>query len=130
MFQINQGTIICCYRLRLMRNYGLSLKNPYFWDLGYKITVFRIFWTSNYYKHFQKQPKSTLAIEWCMNCHICMKKHFGQFSRGGGPSQKLNRKFFLHRNMTIHTPFDSPCRVYKKLVVFGNFYSDYWSKKS
>ena len=35
MFQINQGTIICCFRLRLMRNYGLSLKNPYIWDLGY-----------------------------------------------------------------------------------------------
>jgi hypothetical protein len=29
--------------------------------------------------------------------------------------------------MTIHTPFESPFRDYKKLVIFGNDYSDYWS---
>jgi hypothetical protein len=32
--------------------------------------------------------------------------------------------------MTIHTPLDSPCRVYKKSVVFGKFYINYWSKIS
>jgi hypothetical protein len=49
--------------------------------LGFRITAFRIIWTSNRHKHFQKQLiSSKQAIEWCMNCHIWMKKNFSQFS--------------------------------------------------
>jgi hypothetical protein len=29
-------------------------------------------------------------------------------------------QIFLQPNMTIHTPFDNPFRVYEILVVFGN----------
>jgi hypothetical protein len=50
------------------------------------------------------------------------------FHRQGEPLPKKNSKFFLLPNMTIHTPFDSPYRVYKKLVVFENVLGDYWSK--
>ena len=51
------------------------------------------------------------------------------FGKGPPLCRKLT-KIFIHPNMTIHTPLDSPCRVYKKLVVFGKFYFDYWSEIS
>jgi UDP-3-O-[3-hydroxymyristoyl] glucosamine N-acyltransferase len=35
---------------------------------------------------------------------------------------KIDQFYFLHPNITIHTPIDSPCRVDKKCVVFKNIF--------
>ncbi len=42
--------------------------------------------------------------------------------------EKIDQNFF-YPDITIHTPIESPCRVYSKYIVFGNIYSDVWSKK-
>jgi hypothetical protein len=41
-----------------------------------------------------------------------------------------NSNFFFHPNITIYTPFDSPCRVDKKCAVIKNVYSDFRAKIS
>ena len=41
---------------------------------------------------------------------------------------KIDRNFF-YPDITIHTPIESPSRVYSKYVVLRNIYSDVWFKK-
>jgi hypothetical protein len=38
-------------------------------------------------------------------------------------------KIFFYSDFKIHTPIESPSRVYSKYVLLRNIYSDVWSKK-
>jgi len=60
--------------------------------------------------------------------YLDAKKNFEFFLVRVPPYVEKLTKIFFYPNMTIHTPLDSPCRVYKKSVVFGKFYINYWSK--
>ncbi len=51
------------------------------------------------------------GIEWCMN-YDCNTNYFFLRFFGRDPiSGKKLTKLFLHRNVIIHTPFDSPCQI-------------------
>ena len=75
----------------------------------------RFFWpeiTSKKFKRNKFRLNSTLAFEWYINCHTWLRKNFGQFlPNRGDPYHKKKLKFFSQFNMTIHAPFESPCRV-------------------
>jgi hypothetical protein len=64
------------------------------------LTLFlRFFWqeiTSKKFKSNIFRLNSTRAIDWCMNCHISLRKNFGQFlpNRWGDPYHKKKSKFF------------------------------------
>ena len=63
----------------------------------------RFFWpeiTSKKFKSNIFRLNSTRAIDWCMNCHIWMRKKFRLFF--GGSVYGENRvKFFSHLNMEV-----------------------------
>jgi hypothetical protein len=81
----------------------MSFKNTYL------NTFLRFFWPEITSKNF---INSTRAFDWCMNCHIWMRKIFRFFFDAYFHPFGENRvKFFSHPNMTIHTSIDSPCRV-------------------
>ncbi len=42
---------------------------------------------------------------------------------------KIYQNFF-YADITIHTPIESPSRVYSKYFVFRNIYINFWSKKA
>jgi hypothetical protein len=62
-----------------------------------------------------------MAIDWCMNCRIWMRKNFRLFFGKGPPYSEKRAKFLFHPDTTIHTPIDSHCRVKWKYVAFKFF---------
>jgi hypothetical protein len=72
-----------------------------------------LFWldiNSKKFKNITFRLNSTRAIDWCINCHIWMRKNFDFFLVRIPPCEN-RAKFFSHPDMTIYTPIDSPCRV-------------------
>ena len=59
----------------------------------------RFFWpeiTSKKFKSNRFRLNSTRAFDWCINCHISMRKNFGPFlPNRGDPYHKKRRKLFL-----------------------------------
>ena len=72
------------------------------------------FWpdiNSKKFKNITFRLNSTRAIDWCMNCHIWLRKYFRHFFDKGPPFGENSAKIFSQPNMTIHTPIESPCQV-------------------
>ncbi len=49
---------------------------------------FKYFWPNTRYKKIKNNSNRlnfSRAFDWCMNCHILMKKNFGPFLAKGGP---------------------------------------------
>ena len=85
----------------------------------------RFFWpeiTSKKFKSNIFRLNSTRAIDWCINCHIWLRKKFYSiFTIRGDPYQKKSRKFFLmHIWQFIH---QSIALVdFSRNVLFLNFF--------
>ena len=90
---------------------------------------FRLFLARNQYFLFKKQHiyyHSVRAFDWYMNCYTCVKKFFFDSDHKGGPLRKKNSIFFFHPTMTIHTPIESPYRVFSENEDFRNVWIDIW----
>ena len=82
--------------------------------------VFRIFWPDNTLNIFRNNVfriNSIGAFDWCMNCHFSKKINFCFFLVRVPPFIQKNEKKNFHPDMAIHTPIESPYRVYSKHVV-------------
>jgi hypothetical protein len=68
------------------------------------LTLFlRFFWPEMTSKKFKSMNKYELS-------YLVEKKFWSIFALQGNPYHKKKLKFFSQLNMTIHTPFESPCR--------------------
>ena len=93
---------------------------------------FRFFWpdtTLNIFCSNMFRINSIWAFDWCMNCYIWKKKIFNIFLIRVPPFHQKNGKKIFHHDMTIHTPIESPYRVYLKHVVLRIIYFEIRLKK-
>ncbi len=133
VFQWNFHSL-CSFWWRISRNKNKKFwvtggPDGYLWPLGpvgqllvQKYVIFyqsNIFFEKLLYKPIRKKTK------W-----VTFEKKFLSFFCKGPPLSKKLTKIFFYPDITIHTPIESPSRVYSKYVVFKNIYFDFWPKKA
>ncbi len=99
-----------------------KVKNSYFFE------YFSTKNTPKLFKSNRNRLNSTRAFEWCINCHASAIFDFFVFFGKGPPLCKKWTKIFFWRNMTIYTPFESPCRVQAISVAYKKFQSVFGRK--